>query len=183
MSETWVGMTTTVPLGLPRPSKHSSVSAAARWEFSRWGFSDFTVNQSGLGSGRPRAGEKPFKKLGGFAPHLLKSFPGRPGPPRPPNDRFLKQITRPPSAKPPSGSRRRCWAVFGYTGVCRFVGGPPGHPPGAQEKQSNDKFSFIESYEGRSGPKVTALADCAKRIERSDLGRTSDRRRPGLRRF
>ena len=55
-------MTTTVPLGLPRPSKHSSVSAAARWEFSRWGFSDFTVNQSGLGSGRPRAGGKPFKK-------------------------------------------------------------------------------------------------------------------------
>jgi len=34
------------------------------------------------GSGRPRVAGKPFRKMGGFAPHRFEGFPGRPGPPR-----------------------------------------------------------------------------------------------------
>ena len=57
-------------------------------------------------SGRLRAAQKPFKKVGGFAPYLLKGFLGRPGPPRAPKRQIFHQITKPPSAKPPSGNRR-----------------------------------------------------------------------------
>ena len=38
--------------------------------------------------------------------HLFKGFPGRPGPPRPPKLSMFNQIAKPPSATPPSGSRR-----------------------------------------------------------------------------
>jgi len=52
--------------------------------FSRGGASDLMENLSFWSSGRPRAAEKPFKKVGGKAPYLLKGFLGRPGPPRTP---------------------------------------------------------------------------------------------------
>ena len=54
-------------------------SAAARWGFSRWGFSDLIENRSFWGSGRSRAAGRPFKKVGGFAPHLFKGVSRPPG--------------------------------------------------------------------------------------------------------
>ena len=42
------------------------------------------------GSGRPRAAQKPFKKVGGKAPHLFKWFLSHPGPP---NRFFIKSLT------------------------------------------------------------------------------------------
>ncbi len=35
------------------------------------------------GSGGPRGPRKPFKNMGGEAPHIFACFPGHPGPPRP----------------------------------------------------------------------------------------------------
>jgi len=63
-------------------------------------------NLSFWGSGRPRAAQKPFKKVGGSAPHFFKGFLGRPGPPRAPKRTIFHQIPKPPSAEPPSGNRR-----------------------------------------------------------------------------
>ena len=60
------------------------MSAAAGWGFKRWGFGDLIENRSFWGSGRPRAAQKPFKKVGCFAPYLFKGFLTRLGPPRTP---------------------------------------------------------------------------------------------------
>ena len=79
-------------------------------------------NLSFWGSGRPRGRGRPFQKVGGFAPHFLEWYPGRPGPPRPPkltrapcefqnlslspgagragNRRFVGSKRPPPIAKP-----------------------------------------------------------------------------------
>ncbi len=51
-----------------------SQSAAARWGFSRRGFSDLIENRSFWGSGRPLVILEPSKKVGGFAPHLFGRF-------------------------------------------------------------------------------------------------------------
>ena len=58
-------------------------------------------NRSFWGYERPRAAQKPSKKVGGFAPYLFKGFLGRPGPPRTLKRRIFRQITKPPFAKPP----------------------------------------------------------------------------------
>jgi len=52
-------------------------------------------------SGRPRTAQKPFKKVGGFAPYLFKGLLGHPGPPRPPKRPIFHQITDPPLLNPP----------------------------------------------------------------------------------
>ena len=52
--------------------------------FSKGALSDLMENRSFWGSGRPQAAQKPFKKVGGLAPHLFKGFLGRPGPPKAP---------------------------------------------------------------------------------------------------
>ena len=52
--------------------------------FSRGVFNDLVEHRSFWGSGEPRAAQKPFEKVGGFAPYLFKGFLGRPGPPRTP---------------------------------------------------------------------------------------------------
>ena len=70
------------------------------------GCSDLMENRSVWGFGRHRAAQKPFKKVGGSAPYLLTGFLGRPGPPRTPKRPIFHQITKPPSAEPPSGNRR-----------------------------------------------------------------------------
>ena len=47
------------------------LSAAARWGFKGWGVSDLIENLSFWGSRRPRAAQKPFKKVGGFGPYVF----------------------------------------------------------------------------------------------------------------
>ena len=51
-------------------------SAFARCGFSRAGFSDLMENRSFWGSGWLRAAQKPFKKVGGFAPYLFTGEAG-----------------------------------------------------------------------------------------------------------
>ena len=53
-------------------------------------------NRSFCGSGRPRADQKPFKKVAGFAPYLFKGFWAARGRPEPQNDRFsIKSLNHP----------------------------------------------------------------------------------------
>ena len=63
-------------------------------------------------SGRPRAAGKPFKKVGGEAPHLLEGFPGRPGPPRHP-----KSMIFPLNLAPPVSATPMCRPVTGAS-IC-----------------------------------------------------------------
>jgi len=65
-------------------------------------------NRSFWGSGRPRAAQKPFKKVGGKAPYLFKGFLDRAGQPRTPKRQILHQIIKPPSAKPPFSAPPAC---------------------------------------------------------------------------
>ncbi len=58
-----------------------SLNVAVLWEVI---FIFFRIgNRSVWGSGRPRGPGRPFRWVGGFAPHLLEGSPGPPGPPRP----------------------------------------------------------------------------------------------------
>jgi len=52
---------------------------AKKWGFAEGVFSDLMENRSFCGSGRPRAAQKPFQKVGGKAPYLFKGFLGNSG--------------------------------------------------------------------------------------------------------
>ena len=91
------------------------------------GFSDLMENRSFWGSGRPQAAQKPFKKVGGFAPYLLKGFWAARGCPETQNDRFSIKSLNPPLLDPPFGAPNqgyvtsRGWALFVF-----ILGGTPG---------------------------------------------------------
>ena len=62
-----------------RASRFLGESAVARGGFSGGGLRHLMENLSFWGSGRPRAAQKPFKKVGGKAPYLFKRFSRLPG--------------------------------------------------------------------------------------------------------
>ena len=67
------------------------------------------------GPRRPRATGKPFKKVGGEAPHLFEEFPGRSEPPRP------RKLGFPFLIWPPSVSGTPMFQVLGNTGTTLFT--------------------------------------------------------------
>ena len=84
------------------------------------------TRRSPRGLGRSEPQKKPFKKVGDLAPYLLKGFLGRPGPPRTRKCPIFHQITKPPSLKPPSGSRRHAAGRGPFKGPRGPFKGPRG---------------------------------------------------------